>query len=123
MTAPNLTSPTTITGKTTYTFLPNTTANQVASNAASSNKVLKINTLNIANYTVSAVSVTVGLYSAAQLGGTMYHLAGSVTVPANSTLNLVDKTSTIYLEEDQSIGAIAATANALTVICSYEEIG
>lgn len=122
MTAPNLLSPTTITGKTAYTFLPNTTANQVVSNPASSNKVLKLNTLNIANYTISPVSVTVGLYTAAALGGTMYHIAGTITVPAYSTLNLIDKTSTIYLEEDESIGATAATANALTVICSYEEI-
>jgi hypothetical protein len=122
MAAPNLASPTTITGKTTYTFLPSTAATLVASNAANSNKVLKINTLNIANYTISAVTVTVGLYTAAALGGTMYHMAGTISIPAYSTLNLIDKTSTIYLEEDESIGATAGTANALSIICSYEEI-
>lgn len=122
MTAPNLLSPTTIIGKTTYTFLPNTTANQVASNDASSNKVLKINTLNVANYGTNPATITIGLYTAAALGGTMYHIAGTITVPGSSTLNLIDKTSTIYLEEDESIGAIAGTANTFSVICSYEEI-
>ena len=122
MTAPNLTSPTTITGKTAYTFLPSTNATAIVSNAASSNKVLKINTLNIANYGVNAATITVGIYSAAALEGTMYHIAGTIIVPAYSTLNLVDKTSTIYIEEDESIGATAGTANTLSVICSYEEI-
>lgn len=122
MAAPNLLSPTIIRGKTDYLFLPTTNATSALSNAASSGKVLKINTLNIANYTINAVNVSVGIYSAAALGGTMYYIAGTVSIPAYSTLNLIDKTSTIYLEEDRSIGVTAGAANALSVVISYEDI-
>ena len=123
MAAPNLLSPTIITGKTVFSFLPSTAATSILSNAISSGKVLKVNTLNIANYGLNAATITIGIYSAAAIGGTMYHIAGTITVPANSTLNLIDKTSTIYLEEDRSLGAIAGTANTLSIVTSYEEIG
>jgi hypothetical protein len=45
-----------------------------------------------------------------------------VNVPPNSTLNVIDKTSQYYLEENSSLGATAGTANTLCVTCSYEDI-
>jgi hypothetical protein len=43
-------------------------------------------------------------------------------VPANTTLNIIDKTSQYYLEENQSLGATASTSTTLVVTCSYEDI-
>jgi hypothetical protein len=43
-------------------------------------------------------------------------------VPGNSTLNVIDKSSQYYLEENTSLGATADTVNALHVTCSYEDI-
>jgi len=38
-------------------------------------------------------------------------------------LVILDKSTALYLEENDAIGAIAGTAAKLTVICSYEDIG
>lgn len=123
MAAPNLLSPTTITGKTAYVSLSTTNATSILSNAASSGKVLKVNSLIVANVDgTNAASITVSLYSAAALGGTAYKIANTITVPADASLVVVDKTSMLYLEEDKSLGAVASAAGDLEIICSYEEI-
>lgn len=124
MAAPNLISPTTIYGKTVYVALTTTSATQVLSNAASSGKVLKINSLVVSNVDgTNNASITVSVYSAAAIGGTAYKIANTIVVPADASLVVIDKTSMIYLEENQSLGAIASTANDLEIVCSYEEIG
>ncbi len=123
MAAPNLLSPTTITGKTAYVSLSTTNATSILSNAASSGKVLKVNSLIVANVDgTNAASITVSLYSAAAIGGTAYKIANTITVPADASLVVVDKTSMLYLEEDKSLGAVASAAGDLEIICSYEEI-
>lgn len=123
MTAPNLLSPTTITGKTAVVSLTTTNATSVLSNAASSGKVLKVNSLIVANVDgTSAADVTIKFYSAAALGGTGYAIANTISVPADASLVVIDRASAIYLEEDKSIGATAGTASDLEIICSYEEI-
>jgi len=123
MAAPNIVNVTTITGKTVVVDLTSTSATSVVSNAASSGKVFKINSLIVANVDGTANSdITINLYSAAALGGTATQICSTVAVPADSSLVVIDKTSGIYLEEDKSIGATAGSANDLKVICSYEEI-
>ena len=122
MAAPNLINASTINGKTTGADLTTTSATSVLNNAAGSGKVLKVNTLNVSNYGASAAVITISWYSAASLGGTAYAIAGNVTVPSGSTLNVIDKTSQYYIEENQSLGATAGTANTLIVTCSYEDI-
>ena len=122
MAAPNLIGATTINGKTTGANLTTTSATTVLNNPASSGKCLKVNTLNVANYGASAANISIGWNNAANLGGTNFAIAGNVAVPAGSTLNIIDKTSQYYLEENQSLGATAGTANTLIVTCSYEDI-
>jgi hypothetical protein len=122
MAAPNLISATTINGKTTGANLTTTAATTVLNNASGSGKCLKVNTLNVSNYGAVTANVTVGYYNAANVGGTLFQLVGSVNVPGFSTLNVIDKTSQYYLEENSSLGATAGTANTLCVTCSYEDI-
>jgi hypothetical protein len=122
MAAPNMIGATTINGKTTGVSLSTTAATTVLNNPANSGKCLKINTLNVANYGISSTSVTIGYYNAAEVGGTLFQIVGNVIIPANSTLNVIDKSSQYYLEENSSIGATAGTANTLTVTCSFEDI-
>ena len=122
MAAPNIIGATTINGKTAYANLTSTSATTVLNNASGSGKCLKVNVLNVANYGNAAATITVGYYSAANIGGTQYQIVGNVSVPANSTLNVIDKTSQYYVEEDKSLGATAGTANTLCVTCSYEDI-
>ena len=122
MAAPNIISASVINGKTVGANLTSTTATLVLDNAAGSGKCLKINTLNVANYTAAAANITINFNNAESLGGTNFAIAGIVSVPSYSTLNVIDKTSQYYLEENQSLGATAGTANALIVTCSYEDI-
>jgi hypothetical protein len=122
MAAPNLINASTINGKTTATNLTSTAATAILSNAAASGKALKVNTLNVANTSSTAANITVNWHPAAAIGGNPFALVGTVSVPGNSTLNVVDRSSFVYLEENQSIGATAGTANALIVTCSFEDI-
>jgi len=122
MAAPNLIGATTINGKTVGTSLTTTTATTVLNNPASSGKCLKVNTLNVTNYSSSSASISVSFYTGASMGGTQFQIMGGVTVPANATLNVIDKTSQYYLEENTSFGAISGTANAIIITCSYEDI-
>ena len=122
MAAPNLIGATTINGKTATANLTTTSATTVLNNPASSGKCLKINVLNVANYNTATVNVSIGFYNAANVGGSLFPIVGYVNVPANSTLNVIDKTSQYYLEENTSIGAFAGVANSLCVTCSYEDI-
>jgi hypothetical protein len=123
MANPNIAAVAAIYGNTSTTALSSTSATSIVSNAASSGKVYRINSLVVANVDgSSAADITINLYSAASLGGTATAIASTISVPADATLIVIDKTTQIYLLEDKSIGAIAGAANDLVVTCSWEEI-
>jgi hypothetical protein len=122
MANPNIVNVTQIYGKTTGVSLTTTNATTILNNPSSSGKCLKVNTLNVSNYGVLAANVTIAWNNSANIGGTSYSIVGGVTVPGGSTLNIIDKTSQYYLEENQSLGATSGTANTLMVTCSYEDI-
>ena len=123
MAAPNIVNVSAIYGKVVTADLTSTSAISVLSNAASSGKVFKIDSLVVANIdTANAVNITVNHYSAAALGGTATPIASTISIPPNSSLIVIDKTTMIYLEENMSLGAVAGTANKLKVVCSYEDI-
>jgi hypothetical protein len=123
MAAPNIVNVATITGKTAVVDLSTTNATAVVSNAASSNKVFKINSLIVSNVDgSSAADITISLYSEDDIGGTATQIVSTVSVPADATLVVIDKSTGLYLEEDKSIGATAGAASDLKVVCSYEEI-
>jgi hypothetical protein len=123
MANPNIVNVTTIYGNTSTVSLSTTSATSVASNAAASGKVYKVNSIVVANTNgTAAANITINVYSAAALGGTAFPIASTISVPANATLIVTDKTTSFYLLEDKSIGATAGTANYLTVTSSWEEI-
>jgi hypothetical protein len=128
MAAPNIASLTTITGKTTYFTPTGTTAVVLLPNAAASNNVLKINQIVVANIDgTNAVDATVSIYTngavaqgSAPSGGTAFPIASTVSVPADASLIVVDKTTGLYLEEGTSISVTSGTASKLTFSVSYE---
>ena len=123
MAAPNIVNVATITGKSAVVDLSSTAATAVVSNAASSGKVFKINSILVANVDGSvAADITLAYYSQDDIGGTATELLKTVSVPQDSTLVAFDKNTSFYLEEDKSIGATASAANDLKVFVSYEEI-
>lgn len=118
MAAPNIASLTTITGKT-ATQVVTTTAAAIVSNSSASGKVFKVNTLIISNVDgTNSADITVVHRS----GSTDRHLAKTITVPADATLVVISKETSIYLEEDCSIRLTGSASGDLQAICSYEEI-
>ena len=100
-----------------------TTIGEIVSNAASSGKIFKINSLYVANIDGTAsVDITVNHYSQAALGGTAIAIASTVAVAADSTLVVVTKDSAIYLLENQSMGILASAAGDAVYTCSWDEI-
>ena len=130
MANPNLLAATTAAGTTAYLTPGGTSALVLIRNAASSGTVLKINQIVAANVNgTSAVDVTVAIYTngavaqgSAPSGGTAYPIASTVSVPADASLIVVDKTSAIYLMEGSSITVTSGTASGITYTISYEVI-
>jgi hypothetical protein len=130
MANPNIVNVTTILGTTTYLTPSATTAVVLLPNGASSNKVLKINQIVAANVNGSAaVDTTVAIYSngavaqgSAPSGGTAFPIVSTVSVPADASLIVTDKTTAIYLMEGQSIIVTSGTASGITYTISYEDI-
>lgn len=124
MANPNIVGVSFIYGNSSQTALSSTSVTSLVSNAASSGKVYKINMIVVANVDgTSAADITINVYSNATAGsGTAYAIASTISVPADASLIASDKTTAFYLLENQSIGAIAGTANDLVVTCSWEEI-
>jgi hypothetical protein len=130
MANPNITAVTSILGETTFLTPGGTTALVLLPNAASSGKVYKINQIVATNVNgSSAVNTTVSIYTngavaqgSAPSGGTAYPIVSTVSVPASASLIVVDKTTSIYLMEAQSIIVTSGTASGITYTISYEII-
>ncbi len=122
MAAPNIVGVTSIYGKSVAGAL-GTSAATILNNPVSSGKVLKVNSLYIANVDgTNNADATVSYYSQDDIGGTATALANTIRVPSDTTLVIVSKDAPIYLEEDKSIGGLASASGDLVYVCSYEEI-
>ena len=130
MANPNIVNVTSILGTTTYLTPGGTTALVLLPNAASSGTVFRINQIVAANVNGSAaVDTTVSVYSngavaqgSAPSGGTAFPIVSTVSVPADASLIVVDKTTQIYLMEGTSISVTSGTASGITYTISYEVI-
>lgn len=129
MANPNIAAATSILGTTTYLTPSGTSAVVLIPNAASSGQVFKINQIVAANVTSSAVNVTVSIYTngavaqgSAPSSGTAFPIVSTVSVPANSSLVVADKTTAIYLMEGTSITVTSGTGSGITYSISYEVI-
>jgi hypothetical protein len=130
MAAPNIVNVTQIFGKTTYFTPSGTSAVVLLTNAASSNKVLKINSVIASNVDgTNAVNATVSYYTngavaqgSAPSGGTEFPIVSTVSVPANASLIVVDKSTQLYIEEGNCLSVTSSSASDITFSVSYEEI-
>ena len=123
MANPNIVNVAAIYGNNSSTSLSTTNATAIVNNPASSGKVFKVNMITVANVDgTNAADITINKYSQDDLGGTAFAIVSTVSVPADATLIVLDKTTALYLKEDESIGATAGTASDLVVTASWEEI-
>jgi hypothetical protein len=123
MANPNIVNVTSILGETVVGALTTTLTTVLLTNAASSGKVLKVNSVLISNVDgTNPADVTFKL-SANELGtSTAIAIASTITVPADATLSLIDKTNSFYLMENQSIIGGASANSDLEVVIAYEDI-
>lgn len=116
MANPNIVNVTSILGKTAVLDVTTTPTN-IVSNAAASNTIVKINYLSIANIDgASAADISISLFRSS----TEYKIAHTISVPADSTLTVLDKT--LYLEEGDALRLTASVNGDLQAVCSYEII-
>jgi hypothetical protein len=118
MANPNIVNVTTILGKTSVLAVT-TTPTDIVVNAAASDTVLKINNLTVANIDgTNAADITASIFR----GSVEYRFANTISVPADSSLVILDKNTSIYLEEGDSIRLTASANGDLQGIVSYEVI-
>lgn len=123
MANPNIVNVTDIVANNAFVKLTTTNITVLASNPPGSNKVYKINTVIVANIDgLVPRDITVSVFSEENLGGTETQVIDAIAIPAGASLIAVDKATTIYLTEDQSLGAKGSSADAFTVVASWEEI-
>lgn len=126
MAAPNIVNVTSIVPHT-VTLTPADTSRNLLVSAPASGSAHKINQILVSNIDgTSAVDATVETRLA---DGTTYRAIGStISVPADATLIMLDKTTMLYLldtsvtGESSTIYVTSGTASKLTFTCSYETI-
>jgi len=120
MANPNIVNVTSILGKTLQAALTTTLTTQLLENAASSGLVYKINSILVANIDGSnAADASVFITKS---GGSPIAIASTISVPADSTLTVLSKNTSFYLEEGDNIEGGASADNDLVITISYEII-
>jgi hypothetical protein len=119
MAAPNIVNVTSIYGKTVGAALGVTTTTDILT--CPSDKVLKINSIIVSNVDgTNAADATVYFYDSS--AAARYALAYTISVPADASLVVLSKDTSIYLEESDQIEAGASAASDLQIVISYEEL-
>jgi len=132
MANPNIVNVTSIYGNTAY-VIPASTAVSVAwtHNGATSltgltpaaGTVNRVTSIVVSNVTGTAATTTVAIANNATYGsGIPYHIAYQISVPANASVIVTDKTSSFYVTENQSVGVISGTSSALNYTATFEAI-
>lgn len=131
MANPNIVNVTSIYGNTAY-VIPSTTAattswtyngtTALTGLTPATGTVNRVTSIVVANTTASAANCTVAIANNATFGsGTVIsYLAYQISVPANASLIVSDKTTSFYVTESQSIGVTSGTASALTYTATFE---
>jgi hypothetical protein len=139
MANPNIVNVTSIYGSTAYQFPTAITANLVAWTYAgvppatsgttaltgltpASGSVNRVTSIVVSNITSSAANCTVAFHDSTAGGGNAQYIAYQVSVPPNASLIVMDKTTSVYVTEYQSISVTSGTASALKYVATLETI-
>ena len=116
MAIPNVVSVSSIYGTTVISLLTTTLTTTLVT--AASDKLLKINLIRCSNITDSDTVVTFDI----EVSGTHLKIANEVGVAANSVVDIIDKNSSIYLQETDLIRGGSADADTIDCAISYDII-
>ena len=122
MANPNIVNVASIIGRTAGVNLTSNGMTTLVNNGAGSNASLKLNVLNMTNYSTNTIAVSVSYYTAANQGGSEYKIVHNLNVPVGTVVTIVDKSSGYYIEENSSLAVRANVANSIFATASYEEI-
>ena len=123
MANPNIVGVTTIVGITTFLNLTTTDVTLIESNASTSGKIFKINSIIVGNIDgANTANITLKIHNAAAGAGTSVSIASTISVPQYSSLAIIGKDTPLYLEENRSISVTAGAINSIDVVASYETI-
>lgn len=118
MANPNIVNVSDIRGKIAFQNIT-TTLTVIVTNGAASGKIFKINSLIVSNIDgTDSADLTVDILRSA----TSTKIASTIAIPADASLVVISKETSIYLEEGDSLRCLASTAGDLQALCSYEEI-
>lgn len=118
MAAPNIVNVSNINGSTAVQSVT-TSVTAIVSNAAASGTVVKVNNLVVSNVNgTGSATISATLYR----NSVDYRLAYLISVPAGSSLVVMDKATGIYLQEGDSLRLTASVNSYLEAVCSYETI-
>lgn len=134
MANPNIVAVTSIYGNSAY-VIPSSAATNTTSwtyNGTTSltgltpavNTVNRVTSITVSNVTSSAATCTVAIGNNATFASAtvVSYFAYQITVPAGSSLVVVDKTNSFYVTENQSVAVQSGTASALTFQATFEAI-
>ena len=118
MAAPNIVNVAQIYGRTT-SGLAGTGLTSVLSNGAGSNYVIKVNSIMLSNIDGSNdTTVRVAFVN----NGSTHYMAYDVDLIAKTSLIVLSKDNSVYLEENDNISLSATTSNDCHYVIAYEEI-
>jgi len=120
MANPNIVNVTSILGKTLQAALTTTLTTELLANAGSSGLVYKINSILVAN--IDGTNAADASILITKSGGSPVAIASTISVPADSTLTVLSKNTSLYLEEGDNIEGGASADSDLVVTISYEII-
>ncbi len=134
MANPNLQNTTSAYGNTAY-VIPSSAATATVSwtyNGTTSltgltpaaNTVNKVDAILVSNTTSSAATATVAVGNNSTFASStvVTYPAYQISVPPNATLIVLDKTTPLFITENQSVAVYSGTASALTFTASFEAL-
>jgi hypothetical protein len=131
MANPNLLAATTSYGNTAY-VIPSTTSattswtyngtTSLTGLTPAAGTVNRVTSLIVSNTTGSAANATIAIGNNATFGSAtvVAYMAYQISVPANASLIVSDKTTAFYVTENQSVGVTSGTSSALTYAATFE---
>jgi hypothetical protein len=122
MANPNIVAVATINGKTAYVDLTSTSVTLLLGSIVT-NHVAKVNSIIVSNIDgTNAINFSLNYNTNTTGTGTNVPMISTLSVPANASLIALDKSTSIYIDETNSLTVQAGTASKLKVIISYEDI-
>jgi len=111
--------PSTTSATTSWTYNGTTSLTGLTPAAGTVNRVTSI---IVSNTTASAANATIAIGNNATFGSAtvVAYMAYQISVPANASLIVSDKTTAFYVTENQSVGVTSGTSSALTYAATFE---